>query len=93
MEIDGDRGTGRTTAQIRSAPHGAIFVCCHSAAKDYTRRLAKDLGRDDLTIVEPSWLDHGWMGKVISGLVVDHACQLNENLRCGLLQAQTRIRP
>jgi len=52
-----------------------------------------DEGRGDLTIVEPSWMYHGWMGKVISGLVVDHACRLNENLRRGLLQAQTRIRP
>jgi len=67
----GDRGTGRTTKQIKEAPQGAIFICPPDAF-DYTRRLVHDLGRTDLRIERPSFFDGRWHGLRLP-IVVDHA--------------------
>lgn len=91
--FDSDRGTRRTTKQMLDAPRDAVFVSCHARATDYDRDLARKHGREDLKIVEPSWLDHGWYGKVLTGIVVDHAARLTEKEQELLLGALTRIRP
>lgn len=90
---DPDRGTGRTTRQMLDAPREAIFVSCHASVTGYDRKLARELGREDLRIVEPSWLDHGWYGKVLTGIVVDHAAHLTDKEQELLRGAITRIRP
>lgn len=87
-----DRGTSRTTQQMLSAPREAVFISCHARACDYDRRLAHKIGRDDLRIVEPSWLDHGWYGKILTGIVIDHAANLTEKQHCDLRLALTRVR-
>src|SRR5947207_1411596 len=70
------RGTGLTTRQMRSAPNGAIFVWVNGHLS-YPRDIARHLGRSDLEIVAPSWLEgHHWRGRYLSGLVIDHACAL-----------------
>lgn len=91
--FDSDRGTGRTTRQMLEAPREAVFVSCHARTTDYDRLLARKIGREDLRIVEPSWLDHGWYGKVLTGIVVDHAAHLTEKEQELLRGAITRIRP
>jgi len=92
MTIDYERGTGRTTEQMKAAPRGAVYVSPHPFATDYVRKLAAKILREDLRIVEPSWLDHGWHGKILEGIVVDHACHLDDHHRQLLLNAETRIR-
>jgi len=80
---DKDRGTGRTTAQMKAAPKGAIFVWCNPCL-NYPRQLAKGLDRIDLVIIPPSLLEeHRWKGLRLTGLVVDHDTRLTEE------QAQT----
>ncbi len=90
--IDTDRGTGRTTKQMKDAPIGAIYVSCHASATNYDRCLAHKLKRTDLKVVEPSWLDHGWYGKILTGIVIDHAAHLTERQQDSLLVALTRVR-
>lgn len=79
--MDARRGTGRTTKQIVDAPIGAVFVWGQSVI-DYPVALAAKLGRDDLWIVPPRWLDllleGTWSGIRFSGIVIDHAAQLTE---------------
>lgn len=75
------RGTGITTAQIRSAPHRGIFVWCNDGL-DYPKRLAVKLGRPDLEIVGPAAIASGWLrGRPLNGLVIDHATKLTQPLQ------------
>lgn len=70
--MDSERGTGRTTKQIKDAPQGAVFVC-PPCAVDYIRRLAEHLGRTDLRIERPDYFIRGrWLGLRFH-VVVDHA--------------------
>jgi hypothetical protein len=72
------RGTGITTRQIKEAPKGAVFVWLNSHV-DYPKRLARELGREDLDIVPKSRLTpDNWCGRRLTGVVVDHACQLDD---------------
>jgi hypothetical protein len=91
--FDPERGTGRTTRQMLEAPREAVFISCNPRARDHDRHLARKLGREDLKIVERSWLDHGWYGKILTGIVIDHAAHLTEKEQEHLLNAMTRIRP
>jgi hypothetical protein len=56
--------------------------------------LAEKIGRPDLNIVGPAWLEQGWIGVEISGLTIDHAAvevltaQQRSNIGC----AAARIR-
>lgn len=87
----GERGTGRTTSQLKHAPMDAFFVWC-SHYTDYPKMLAEKIGRQDLKIVSPDWLelDH-WVGLKISGIVVDHAAKLNIYQMESLLNATAYI--
>lgn len=73
--VDPERGTGRTTAQIKDAPHGAYFVWCNDNTA-YPTRLAIELGRRDLTIVAPRDVPHVLAGRRKVAVVVDHAAKL-----------------
>jgi len=86
------RGTGRTTKQMEAAPQGSVYLWVHGDVY-YPKKLAEKIGRTDLKIVGPGWLENGWLGVELTGLVVDHAAQLNERQSHGLLGAITRIRP
>lgn len=78
--VDADRGTGKTTQQMRSAPHGAYFIW--GGSPEYVRELAKRLHRTDLQLCDPGWmtLQHGARGPV----VVDHAVVLTEEQKRAL---------
>ena len=78
------RGDGTTSRQMLGAPVGAVFV---GASSDllYAKELARHLGRGDLRIVSPSWLEHSWRGVSLKGLVVDHAAELTESQTAGLI--------
>ncbi|GMW03994.1 MAG: hypothetical protein AMXMBFR84_51280 [Candidatus Hydrogenedentota bacterium] len=92
---DGDmeRQTGATTRQMEQAPQGAVFVWCNHHL-DYPQALAQKLGRDDLEIVGPTWLEgHAWYGLRISGIVLDHAAYLSDSQQYGLSKVLTRVTP
>ena len=73
-----ERGSDRTTAQMLGAPKDAVFVWCNEKLY-YPNKLACSLGRSDLKIVGPSWLEsHNNRGLRASGIVVDHWTKLNE---------------
>jgi hypothetical protein len=72
------RGTGITSKQIKNAPRRAVFVWVNSHT-DYARRLARKLGREDLEIISPGQLTPDRQcGRRITGVVVDHACELSK---------------
>lgn len=74
------RRQGTTTRQMMNAPQCALFVW-PVADLSYPKALAHYLGRGDLLIAGPSALyDEGrrWAGRLLSGVVVDHACALDE---------------
>lgn len=88
-----ERKAGATTRQMEVAPQGAVFVWCNRHL-DYPVALAQKLGRGDLEIVGPTWLDgHAWYGLRISGIVVDHAAHLSDSQQYGLSKALTRVTP
>jgi len=75
LHVDKDRGTGRTTEQMRNAPPDSIYVWCNHHL-DYPKLLARRLDRYDLRIMSPSAaLERG--GERLLGLhryiVLDHA--------------------
>lgn len=82
------RGSGRTTAQMRRAPANAVFIWCN-VHLDYPRRLAKRLGRDDLTVVSPSWLLNDSWG-ISREVVLDHATVLSPAQVVALIDYQAR---
>lgn len=66
-----ERGTGATTRQMKEAPPDAVYLWCNDRMY-YPQSLARDLGRADLRVVSPYWLEggcRGWRGP----LVIDHA--------------------
>lgn len=70
------RGTGTTTRQMLEAPVGSLFIWC-SDNKRYPFELSLWLGRADLNIAPPSYLESSsWRGKRWPAVVVDHAAQL-----------------
>lgn len=85
------RGEGTTTKQMLEAPHGAVFIWCNHHL-DHPKFLAKKHNRTDLEIVSPGWLDYGWIGRELTGIVVDHATYLNDRQQYLLRQALPRVR-
>lgn len=72
------RGEGRTKAQMTEAARGAIYIWCNGVLS-YPKALAQYLGRQDLHIYSPSALDDHrlYAGRRLSGIVLDHATDLN----------------
>lgn len=86
-----NRGTGKTTKQMLAAPTHSIFVWCNDRL-DYPKRLAREIGRLDLQIVSPRWLEERWLGLMLTGIVIDHAIELTEKQQRLLDAALTRVR-
>lgn len=85
------RGEGTTTRQMKEAPKGAVFVWC-TGHIDYPILLARKIGREDLQIKTPTWLEDRWRGLELTGVVVDHAARLTDRQWDGFHGAQTRVR-
>jgi hypothetical protein len=68
---------GRTTRQMVEAPEGAFFVWVNHQL-GYPQHLAYHLGRRDLKVVSPGWVDGvRQQGMHRESVVVDHACELS----------------
>lgn len=88
----GGRQSGKTTKAMLNAPKGATFIWCNHQL-DYPRRLAKHLGRDDLMIVGPEWIeDRRWAGLDLTALVRDPDTRLTDAQWERLREAQSRVR-
>ena len=86
------RGTGRTTRQMVNAPKHAVYIWVNNQTA-YPRRLASMLDRKDLKIVGPDWLTLGvWRGMELTGVVLDHATELNTDGRDAYSEVRTRVR-
>ena len=86
-----DRQTGKTTQQIASAPLSAVFIWLSSDLR-YPKRLAATLGRSDITIESPDWLEYRSRGTRPSAVVVDHAARLTRQQRYGLWAIQSHAK-
>jgi len=88
------RGSGQTTRQMVSAREGAVFVWVNHDTR-YAKKLAEHIGRTDLEIVGPQWLENGWIGQSLSGLVIDHAARqfMTATQRENIAHAGVRVRP
>jgi hypothetical protein len=85
------RGDGATSRQMQGAPFGAVYIWCNHHL-DYPKALAASLGRADLQIVSPEWLrGERFRGLRFSGIVVDHAAELDVYERDALCHAMTRV--
>lgn len=80
-----ERGTGKTTEQMKEAPEGAVFIWCNDNLW-YPRDLAKRLQREDLRIKGISALDRFELYGLRVPIIVDHAAELSER-QAHLLQA------
>lgn len=76
-----ERQTGKTTAMMLQAPVGALFIWCNEKL-DYPCRLAQHLGRVDLKIAGPSYLEHPPYAS--RQIVIDHAAALTERQHAAL---------
>jgi len=86
-----ERGMRHTTALMQAAPRNAVFVWCASHT-EYARDLAKHLGRFDLLIVSPSWLEkRNICGRTFAGIVIDHATELSNDQWRTFQEANQRI--
>jgi hypothetical protein len=91
-DVNGICGSGRTTRQMQAAPKNAIYIWYNSQL-DYPKRVAATVGRADLQIVRPGWLSaQRWRGHKLTGVVVDHACELDAMQRDALMGALARVR-
>ncbi len=71
-----ERGTGRTTKQMKQAPQGALFVWCNGVTS-YARTLAREIGRHDLVIASPYDLESDRLrGQEFQAVIIDHAARL-----------------
>ena len=83
---------GITTKQMMDAPKKAIFIWINEDLH-YPKSLAKSLGRRDLEIVSPYWLEScAFAGRILSGIIIDHATVFTLEQMCRLDEARRRIR-
>lgn len=86
---DDERGTGRTSRQMREAPRNAIFVWCNDYI-GYAIRLAYHLDRGDLSIIPPAMIGEFRRGSS-RHIVVDHAAVLLEEDRVLISLHENRL--
>lgn len=72
------RQSGRTTKQIKEAPADSVFVWPVASSLFVPIGIARELGRDDLKIVSPSWLQRKNVYGVKLNVVFDHAFGIAE---------------
>lgn len=94
VNADAYRQTGRTTRQMQALPQGAVFVWVNGQLS-YPKALARRIGREDLRIVGPSWVEQGqYRGMDLPEIEIDHAIRrMTERFWRGMIEARTRVRP
>ena len=70
------RRSGRTTLAIWNAPLGAIYICCNACSRDHARRIAQEIGRDDIQFESIGWIENDkWRGVKAEKIIIDHATE------------------
>lgn len=71
---------GTTSKQMKEAPLNSIYIWCNEQTL-YPIRLATALGRHDLLIVTPRWLNakSSFLGSVRQGITIDHATEFSQD--------------
>jgi hypothetical protein len=85
--------SGKTTSQMKQAPYYAIYIWRNDHLY-YPLQLATKLGRDDLYIKSPRWLERGSNIRsfIPSDVIVDHAAELDSKQMIGLNEILNLIR-
>ena len=80
-----------TMQAMQSAPRDAVYVWCN-AHSSYAKALARALGRSDLRIETPGWLEYRYEGVRVP-IVIDHALVGNMSARqqAGYAQASMAL--
>lgn len=76
-----NRGTGRTTLQLKTAPKGALYLWPAAGSITYAVRLARHLRRSDLDIRSISLLNdaaYQLRGRKFPAIILDHAAVLTD---------------
>lgn len=88
-----DRNTSETTQQMLAAAWHAVYIWPEAGSKAYAVYLARYLKRYDLEIVTPDWItNQRWLGRELTGIVLDHAARLTEEECVMLACARARVR-
>lgn len=76
------RGSGRTTKQIKAAPKSAIYVVHNHGFKRYCMDIAKQLGRDDIKVIDLDQYELGATRGIKNAVVFDHYVQETKEMIC-----------
>lgn len=88
----GGRGSGRTARQMLSLPKGGYFLWLNGFVQ-YPKDLAKHLGREDIKIVTPYFLEtNDYLQLQIPALRVDHAFSPTPRQYEALERIQLRVK-
>lgn len=83
---------GETTKIIKSLRNGGIFVWCDKVLA-YPKHLAASIGRADVKVVGPEWLEERrYRGLELSDIVVDHSARLTDTQWNEYLHAKACVR-
>lgn len=72
MNDNKQRGTGRTTRQIQTAPRDAYFVVHNQQMVRYAQDIADRLGREDLLIIALTTVRPERFRGISCSIVLDH---------------------
>jgi len=93
MSDTNERGSGKTTNQMINAPVGSAFVWCN-ADTIYPKRLADQLGRNDLFIFGNYVLSNESLrGRRFPALIIDHALGLSSKQYEDLVERLLCVKP
>lgn len=86
------RRSGESVKIIRALRPGGIFVWCNEQLT-YPKSLAVSIGRTDIEIVGPDWLEQErYRWRELSDIAVDHAARLTDRQWDCYLQSKARVR-
>ena len=74
------RNSGTTTAQLKSAPLGSLFICMNYRHKIYVEKLCQYLNREDIAVMTRTVLTSDKVrrlrGTQFSSIIADHSVEL-----------------
>lgn len=73
---DPNRGTGRTTRQLKALQYGGFFVVEHHRQTPYVHNLCGYIGRPDIRVIAKDQLLH-LLGLTVTEVAIDHDVDLS----------------
>lgn len=84
------RGDGATARQMLGAPRHAFYIWCNTNLM-YPQQLARLLGRTDLWIIAPEYIEKRLAGRGKIDIVIDHATHLSHYQRVWLQASRATL--